>query len=90
MAGPLVDPRREPETHPRHRPGAGLLNRHVLPAFRNVPLAELTHADVERWASQLTSSGLAAATVRQAHRVLSLVLALAVRMAGSRATRPTG
>jgi integrase len=57
----------------------GLLRVHVLPTWRKVPLAELTHADVASWVKGLVASGLSPSTVRQAHRVLSLVLALAVR-----------
>ena len=66
----------KPSTHARYE---GLVRRHVLPVWGSVPLSGVTHADVSAWAAQLTSQGLAAATVRQAHRVLSLMLSLAVR-----------
>lgn len=56
-----------------------LLRRQVLPTWECVPLAKVGHADVAVWVTSLSASGLAAATVRQAHRVLSLVLTLAVR-----------
>ena len=38
-----------------------------------------THEGVAAWVAQLSASGLSASTVRQAHRVLSLVLTLGVR-----------
>lgn len=57
----------------------GLLRVQVLPTWGTVPLASVTHADVAKWVSQLVAGGLAPSTVRQAHRVLALVLALAVR-----------
>ncbi|MBA2640481.1 MAG: site-specific integrase [Nocardioidaceae bacterium] len=56
-----------------------LLRRQVLPTWERVPLAKVGHADVAAWVASLAATGLAAATVRQAHRVLSLVLTLAVR-----------
>ena len=42
-------------------------------------LAEVTHADVVVWVAGLQADGYAASTLRQAHRVLSLTLTLAVR-----------
>jgi integrase len=51
----------------------------VLPTWSAVPLSAVTHADVSAWVTALAAQGLAPATVRQAHRVLSLVLSLAVR-----------
>jgi len=66
----------KPSTKTRY---ASLLATHVVPTFGNVRLSELRHAAVQTWVSGLIDKGLAAATVRQAHRVLSLVLDLAVR-----------
>lgn len=57
----------------------GLLRVQVLPTWGAVPLSSVTHADVAAWVSRLVAGGLAPSTVRQAHRVLALVLALAVR-----------
>jgi len=57
----------------------GLLRRHVLPRWGRVPLAKIGHADVAAWVADLSVSGLSGSSVRQAHRVLSLLLALAVR-----------
>ena len=57
----------------------GLLRTHILPAWGSHRLADVTHAEVARWVAELRANGSAPATVRQAHRVFSLVLALAVR-----------
>jgi integrase len=43
------------------------------------PAIDGSYAEVAAWVQRLTASGLAAATVRYAHRVLSLLLAHAVR-----------
>jgi hypothetical protein len=51
----------------------------ILPEWEKVRLAEATHADVVAWVAELQTEGYSAATIRQAHRVLSLMLALAVR-----------
>lgn len=56
-----------------------LLRCHVLPSWASVPLSAVTHADVRAWTTALAARGLAPSTVRQSHRVLSLVLSLAVR-----------
>ena len=55
------------------------VRRQVLPSWQSVPLAAVTYADVAVWVQQLAASGLAPATVRYAHRVLSLILQYAVR-----------
>lgn len=56
-----------------------LLRRQVLPRWSTVPLREVSHADVAAWVAALAASGLAPSTVRQAYRVMSLILALAVK-----------
>ena len=66
----------KPSTHARY---AGLLRRHVVPGFGALRLSDVGHSAVQSWVADLTRQGLAAATVRQAHRVLHLVLDLAVR-----------
>ena len=66
----------KPSTRSRY---AGILRRQVLPKWEQVALSDVTHADVSAWVAALSAEGLAASTVRQAHRVLSLVLSLAVR-----------
>jgi integrase len=55
------------------------VRRQILPTWRNVPLAEVTYADVATWVQRLAASHLAPASVRYAHRVLSLILDDAVR-----------
>jgi len=66
----------KPSTRARYE---GLLRCQVLPRWAPVPLAKIGHADVAAWVAELNSGGLAPATVRQAHRVFSLMLSLAVR-----------
>ncbi|ODU06831.1 MAG: hypothetical protein ABS81_03245 [Pseudonocardia sp. SCN 72-86] len=65
----------KPTTRVRYE---GIITRHVEPAWGRVPLADVAPADVAAWLGRLTDSGLAAATVRYVHRVLSLALAYAV------------
>lgn len=66
----------KPSTRARYE---SLLRVHLLPSWRTVPLAGVGHADVQAWVTRMSASGLAPASVRQAHRVMSLILALAVR-----------
>ncbi|WP_375497182.1 tyrosine-type recombinase/integrase [uncultured Jatrophihabitans sp.] len=66
----------KPSTHARYE---GLLRVSVLPRWKNVKLVDVTHEGVAAWVASLTKKGLAPATVRQAHRVFSLALTLAVR-----------
>lgn len=62
-----------PTTRERYE---GILSRHIRPHWGSVALSSVTHADVQRWVSGLD---LAPASVRKTHRVLSLVLAWAVK-----------
>jgi len=55
------------------------LRAHVPPAWGDYQLADVTHADVATWVARLRTQGSAPGTVRQAHRVFSLLLDLAVR-----------
>lgn len=66
----------KPSTRTRYE---GLLRVNVLPRWADVRLVDVTHEGVAAWVADLSASGLSAATVRQAHRVLSLAFALAVR-----------
>ncbi|MBQ1065177.1 MULTISPECIES: site-specific integrase [Micromonospora] len=66
----------KPSTRQRY---GSLLRRQVLPVWERVALSAVTHADVGEWVRRMTQAGLAPSTVRQAHRVFSLLLALAVR-----------
>ena len=56
-----------------------LLRNQVLPVWERVALSAVTHTDVGEWIRRLSDAGLSASTVRQAHRVFSLLLAEAVR-----------
>jgi integrase len=51
----------------------------ILPDWSNVPLSQVAYSDVSAWVQRLSSSGLAPATVRYAHRVLALALSAAVK-----------
>jgi integrase len=57
----------------------GILAVHVRPAWGTVRLDAVTHDAVQAWTSDLTAAGLSAASVVKTHRVLSMVLAYAVR-----------
>jgi integrase len=57
----------------------GLVNNHVIPKWKRTRLVDITHADVAEWVVSLRNGGLSASSVRQTHRVFSLMLALAVR-----------
>jgi hypothetical protein len=57
---------------------AGIVRRHILPTWGRVRLADVSHADVQRWVTGLAATS-EPATVRKIHRVLSLTLELAVR-----------
>lgn len=52
------------------------LEVHIKPRWAEVQLAQVTHADVQRW---IASIERAPATVRKIHRVVSQILATAVR-----------
>jgi len=71
-------------THRRYR---GLLEIQVLPTWAQVQIGSVAHADVAQWVQRMGAAGLSASTVRQAHRVFSLVLDLAV-MDGRLARNP--
>jgi hypothetical protein len=51
----------------------------ILPAWGNVALSQVSHSDVSAWVQRLSVSGLAPATIRYAHRILSLALSAAVK-----------
>lgn len=65
-----------PSTHNRY---GRILEHQILPWWERVPLAAINHADVVAWVGNLVNKGYAPATVRQAHRVFSLVLMQAVQ-----------
>lgn len=65
----------KPTTRERY---AGIVRKHIRPRWGTTRLADVTHADVQTWVTKL-SRNAEPATVRKIHRVLSLVLTLAVR-----------
>ena len=65
----------KPSTRERY---AGILREHVDPKWSRVRLSDVSHADVQAWVTRLSQSR-SPATVRKVHRVLSLVLAMAVK-----------
>lgn len=75
---------REPKTVAGYR---SLLDKLILPHWGDEKLKDITHADVQRWVSQLSTSGsvrtegkgLSASRVIQAHQCLSAVLKYAIR-----------
>lgn len=50
------------------------LRMHVLPHFGRMPLASITRTDVQAWLASLVNSGLSAASVRNAYRVLARIM----------------
>ena len=62
-----------PKTAERYK---GIVSTHIRPRWADVPLASVTHADVQRW---LIGLDLAPASVRKVHRVMSMILDFAVR-----------
>lgn len=94
LSGSYVDPRRaaitvgefskrwltaqahlKPSTRERY---AGILREHVMPKWSAIRLCDVSHADVQSWVSEI-GERRSASTAIKAHRVLSLVLSLAVR-----------
>jgi integrase len=66
----------KPTTRARYE---DVLRTHVLPRWADVPLNKLEHGEIQTWLSALSATGLAGASVRKAHVVLSGILGLAVR-----------
>lgn len=56
----------------------GLARTHILGRWSKTPINKVTHADIAKWVKDLDKSH-SASSVRQAHRVLSLILEMAVR-----------
>ena len=56
-----------------------LLNKHVLPAWGDARLVDVTHEGVASWVAGLEVRRLSASSIRQTHRVFALLLGLAVR-----------
>ena len=66
----------KPSTRTRYK---GLLKVQILPKWGGCSLHDVDFLEVQGWVSDMTSSGLSGSTVRQAHRVFSLLLETAVR-----------
>ena len=66
----------EASTHGRY---AGILKTYVFPRWSATRLVDVSPADVQAWVAQLAAGGLAPASVHKVHRVLSMVLATAVK-----------
>jgi integrase len=65
----------KPSTRERY---AGILREHITPRWAGMRLADVTHSAVQAWVSELAAQRQAA-TVRKVHRVLSRILASAVK-----------
>src|SRR5215203_7079715 len=63
----------KPSTLARYQ---GIVDKWIKPRWGLTPLNKITHADVAEWVSEIR---LAAASVRYVHRVMFLILELAVR-----------
>ncbi len=78
LAGPWIAGKvnLKPTTRARYE---GVLELHVMPRWGAIPLVRVEHGDVQAWVAELSATGLASASVRKAHGVLSGILGLAVR-----------
>jgi len=65
----------KPTTRDRYE---GVVRKHIRPAWHNIKLSAVSHSDVQVWVTTLSKSQ-APASVRKIHRVLSLMLDMAVR-----------
>ena len=66
---------------------ASIVTKHLLPAFGNSPLAEITHEDLQRWIIAEVSPGRAPMTVKHVAKVTHQIFASAVKQ-GRVATNP--
>jgi integrase len=66
----------KPLTRERYR---NIIRVQILPEWEKIRLQAISHSDVVAWIARLVADGYAASTVRQIHRVFSLMLDLAVR-----------
>ncbi|MDT4913713.1 MAG: hypothetical protein QOC66_2841 [Pseudonocardiales bacterium] len=58
---------------------AAALDNHVLPRWRDTPLAAIDHEAVQDWISELMRGGMSPASVRKVYVVLSRILDVAVK-----------
>lgn len=61
----------KPSTANRYR---GIVRTYVMPKWGGWQLGRIGHSDVAEWVSALSGEGLAPGSVRQVHRVFSLIL----------------
>ncbi len=66
----------KPTTYERYE---GVIRKHIDPAWAHVKLSNVSHADVQAWVAKLTATQ-SPASVRKIHRVLSLILDMAVKV----------
>lgn len=94
LAGTFIDPRRAAITLEQWAPHwlasqghlkestrdryAGIVRHRILPRWSRIKLNEISHADIQRWISELAIE-VSPSAARKAHRVLSLILSFAVR-----------
>jgi integrase len=68
------------DVKPSTRSGyASVLNKHLLPRWRDTPMAAISTVDVESWLAELRDSGRAPSTVRNVRNAMSAVCRFAVR-----------
>ena len=65
----------KPTTRSRY---TGILSKHIRPKWERVKLASVSHGDVQAWVTDLAKDH-SPATVHKIHRVLSLILDMAVK-----------
>ncbi len=65
----------KPSTFERY---AGIIRKHIDPAWATVTLSNVSHGDVQAWVARLTATQ-SPSSVRKIHRVLSLILDMAVK-----------
>ncbi len=65
----------KPTTRQRY---AGIVSKHIQPAWGHVRLSDVSHADVQAWVAGLSETQ-SPASVRKIHRVLSLILDMAIK-----------
>jgi site-specific recombinase XerD len=66
----------EKSTQPTY---SNVMDDHVLPRWKTIPLAAVEFEDVQAWIAELVASGLSGAHVRKIYFVLAGVLQLAVK-----------
>jgi integrase len=57
---------------------AAIVRTHIVPAFGSIPLSAIDHSAVSAWVTEMSQRGLAAPTVRHAHRIMHMLLGSAV------------